>query len=945
MRVRLLPRGLERFAILLLMLFFAAAQPLYANEEPRWERAIEHVAQAVLAIRVDAPRSFDTSINNSVQATGFVIDAEQGIVLTNRHVVQPGPIVAKGVFLNREEIELTPIYRDPIHDFGFFKYDPKALVYNTPTALTLVPEGVQRGREIKVVGNDGGEQLSILSGTIARLDRPAPAYSRGSYNDFNTFYIQAASSTSGGSSGAPVIDIEGNVIALNAGANMRNAASFYLPLDRLAHAFERLRKGQSISRGTLQTTFHYQPYDELRRLGLSDKSEQQVRMLDADATGLLTVAYLVPDGPADGVLAAGDILLKINGEWQRDFVALESILDRHVGQAISITVERAGKPLELTATVQDLEAITPSRYIEVGGAILHELSYQLARGFNIPVAGIYVAYGGYAFGNESVQRGNIITAIAGKTVRTLADAEAVLKTLSDGEQFSVRFFSLANPRQQIQRIVTMDRRWFTAATCHRDDQTGVWPCQAWPAQSAVATPSPRTTRFVTSDEPALQRMAQSMVLVNFDMPFVVEGINDTHYTGAGLVVDAKRGWVLVDRDTVPTTMGDVHITFAGSLEVPGKVEFIHPLHNLAMVSYDPMLIGNTPVRNVTFSDKALSPGDDVWLIGPKANHKLISHKTTVEEIDMFSLPMPSVPRFRATNIEVISLTSQANTVGGVLTDRNGLVQALWSSFGYQNNNQFSSMLVGVAAELVLDQIQLQQRADSVEQTRTISTELSLVPLSEARKRGLDNDWALKMETHNLAQRNVLMVIRIVAGTPAVSALKEGDLILAMDGNIVTTFHEVERSAQKKEVEITLLRRGEIVAVKLQTEVLKNTELSRIVSWAGAIFHRQQREIAAQRGRDDNGLYVSWIWKGTPAAHYGLVPSSLLTELDGVAVNDLDDFVARLKEVSAQPSVRIKMLSLDGKETMLTLKLDNQYWPAFELRYNDEAGWQRRAIIQ
>ncbi len=928
-----------------LLIFVGVMTPLQASEEQRWEEAIDHVAQAVLAIRVDAPRSFDTSINNSVEATGFVIDAEQGIVLTNRHVVQPGPTVAKGIFLNREEIKLIPIYRDPIHDFGFFKYDPKALTYNNPEALKLLPEGVQRGREIKVVGNDGGEQLSILSGTIARLDRQAPAYGPGGFNDFNTFYIQAASSTSGGSSGAPVIDIEGNVIALNAGGNMRNAASFYLPLDRVVHAFELLRKGEKIERGTLQTTFQYQPYDELHRLGLSDKSEQRVRAQDPDAIGLLTVAYYVPQGPAEGLLEAGDILLKINGEWIRHFVSLEAMLDRHVGEAITVTIERAGEQLEVTLKVQDLDEITPSRYIDVGGAILHDLSYQQARSFHIPVSGLYVAYGGYAFGNESIGRGSVITSIAGQPVKTIDDAEAILKTLSDGERFSVRFFLLINPRQQMQRIVTMDRRWFIAATCHRDDKTGVWPCEEWPAQTAVTQQQPGTTRFITSTIPALQRMAQSLVQVNFDMPYVVEGISDTRYTGAGLVVDAQRGWVLVDRDTVPTTMGDVAIIFAGSLEVPGKIEYIHPLHNIAMVSYDPALIGDTPVRNVTFSDKGLSPGDDVWLVGTKMNHKLIAHKTTVAEIDMLSLPLPSVPRYRATNVEVISLTSQANTVGGVLTDHEGAVQALWSSFGYQRNNKFSSMVIGVSAELVQDLLKRQQQATSTAITRTISSELNFMPLNEARKRGLDTEWALKMEAHDPEQRHVLHVERVVAGTPAASLLEEGDLLLAIDDRVVTTFLEVERAAQQAELKVTVLRRGEIVEVDLPTEALDGIGLSRIVSWAGAIFHRQQREIAAQRGRNDDGLYISWTWKGSPAAHYGVYPSSILTELEGVAIRDLDGFVARLKEIAGRESVRVKLLNLNGKETMLTLKLDNHYWPAFELQYSDEHGWQRSTIGQ
>ena len=571
---------------------------------------------------------------------------------------------------------------------------------------------------------------------------------------------------------------------------------------------------------------------------------------------------------------------------------------------------------------------------------MHVLSYQQARHYNLPIKGVYVANPGYVFGSAGIPHGALINSFNGKKTETLADFEAALAELADGARAPVRYVTLEDPRTEQLKVIRMDRRWFPARKCKRDDTLGSWPCVGLAAGPVAPPLEPASTQYAKTGDPRIDALAPSLVMITFDMPYSVSGVTEKNYHGTGVIVDAKRGLVAIDRNTVPLAMGDVRVTFNGTVEVPGKVEFIHPLHNLALISYDPRLIGDTPVRAARFLTRELHPGDDVWVVGERSDSKIMSQRTQVSSVDPVAFPLSRTLRFRDSNLEAVNLVNAPGDLDGVIANDKGEVLALWSSFAFETQRDLEQVNRGIPADLVTEMIDV-VRAER--QLYSFEAEFNLQSLASARKLGLSDDWVRRFEQHDLERRQVLGIDRLVAGAPAATLLEPGDLVLAIDGKVVNRFREVEHAVQKPEVAITVWRDGAEKTLQLKTVALNGRDIDRVLIWAGATLQAPHRAMAAQRGIAPYGVFVSYFFYGSPATHYGLYAGRRITEVDGQPTPDIDAFIKTVRGKPDRASLRLKTISWNGMTDVITLKLDKHYWPAYELDRDSDGNWQRTAL--
>lgn len=916
------------------------------QSETQWQKTVEKVVKSVVSIHFMQPVNFDTETSLVSEATGFVVDSKQGIILTNRHVVGPGPFVGYAVFDNHEEVEVTPVYRDPVHDFGFLKFNINNVKYMKIQQLELHPELARVGEEIRVIGNDSGEKLSILSGFISRLDRNAPDYGSNTYNDFNTEYIQAAASASGGSSGSPVVNIDGHAVALQAGGNSETSTDFFLPVWRVKRALEKIQSNEMVTRGTIQVQWTLEPFDKCRRLGLTSDIEEKVRNLGDNINGMLVASITLPDGPADNLIKEGDCLISTNGELITSFIQVDDILDSNINNYCEFLIQRNGKNITNRIKIGDLHSITPNKYVSVCGATFNELSYQLARIYGIPVKGCYVsdASGSFQLGGAELNNCWIIDTVDDKPTPTLNEFIEVMKTIPDKSFIPVKYHHLTDIHVPLFKNIFIDRHWassFKLAT--RNDTTGLWDfetIQKEPIKNLEL--QKKTAKFLDlpTEFQACKQLNRSFVQVDAIYQLPLDSFGGHVRRVHGVIIDAEKGFVLVSRHAVCHDLCDVNITIAESIIVPAKVTFLHPTRGYAIIKYDPSLV-DAPVQTPKFSNIPLERGDKVVFIGYNKSLRPVVDETKISDIGVMNIPTNSnSPRYKATNVEAILIdsTSGQKCHSGILCNKtDGVIRGLWISCDGEDDKLYTT---GINITDVLWELEFLKNNEEPD-LKILDVEFSSVSIASARINGVPEEWIGKVESSKIDKFQFLYIPTISVGLdnrPSCS-LNPGDIILTANDKLITCMRDIDNvvkllSREEEVIKCKVVREKKMIDLDVKLTRTKSFITDRVVFWSGCALQNAHHGVRQTINNLPSEVYCTTVSNGSPGRFYAVGITNFITHVNEIPTKTLEDFLKVVKEVKDNSYVKLRVVTFDNIPMALTLKVNYHYFPTVELRKVD-----------
>ena len=269
--------------------------------------------------------------------SGVIVDAREGYVLTNAHVVENATSIEVTTKDNRQ-FKAKLVGRDPGTDI--------AVLQIQGSNLTAVPLGdsdhLQVGDFVLAVGNPFGLGQTVTSGIVSALGR-SPGIE--GYEDF----IQTDASINPGNSGGPLVDLQGRIIGINtaivapSGGNV--GIGFAVPINMARQVMEQLISGGEVKRGQIG-------------VAIQDLTPDIAQALGTTHTQGAVIARVVPGSPAERAgLRTNDLVIAVNGTPIHNGVELRNRVGlSKIGDSVELTIVRGSSERTVAVRIDQMAA-------------------------------------------------------------------------------------------------------------------------------------------------------------------------------------------------------------------------------------------------------------------------------------------------------------------------------------------------------------------------------------------------------------------------------------------------------------------------------------------------------------------------------------------------------------------------------------------------------------
>jgi len=346
--------------------------------------------------------------------SGVIVDAENGYILTNNHVIAQADEIAVGLKDGRS-LEATLIGTDPDTDLAVIQIPADEIV-----ALPLAQsDDLQVGDFVVAVGNPFGLGQTVTSGIVSALGRTGL---RGL--EFQNF-IQTDASINPGNSGGALINLRGELVGINSaiftpsGGNV--GIGFAIPASMASSVMNQLIEYGEVRRGTLG-------------LFVQDLTAELAGAFSMDASNGALVAEVAAGSAAEkSGLQPGDVVVEMSGHKinnAQDFYNAEGGLA--LNESLKLEYFRDGKRKKAKLVVQAVLVIDGGEFnSRLKGAQFTDLSIRLKqRG----VTGVLLDEldPRSRLAKEGLAEGDIVTGLNRQRVLNLADLQDVLESSPGG---------------------------------------------------------------------------------------------------------------------------------------------------------------------------------------------------------------------------------------------------------------------------------------------------------------------------------------------------------------------------------------------------------------------------------------------------------------------------------------------------------------------------------